>query len=94
MAAVAGLEAPSSKEDYKSVLRDFFLRNRLSARETCRLASSSTHSGARGVEQFARAGAGGKFPANMARDIMRAVRMSNGPRPTGSPCPSRTKMAR
>jgi hypothetical protein len=56
------------------VLRDFFLRNRLSARETARLASSSTHSGARGVEDFARAGAGGKFPGNMARDIMRAVR--------------------
>ena len=74
VAAVAGVEAPSSKEDYKSVLRDFFLRNRLSARETFRLASSSTHSGARGVEQFARAGAGGKFPGNLARDIMRAVR--------------------
>ena len=64
---------PQAPTKYRKVLSEVFLENKISALDSHRLASSSTAAGARGVEDFARAGASGKCPQNLHRDVMRAV---------------------
>jgi len=72
-------EIPSSSssgpqpEGLSDVVSDMFLSNKLSARDIARLARGGKHSEAKGVDSLAAAGASGRHPQNMARDIMRAL---------------------
>ena len=58
---------------YRAVLADFFLKNQLSALQLFKLADSSSQAGAQGVGDLAAAGAGGRHPQNLSRDVMRSL---------------------
>ena len=60
-------------ESIRQVAADMFLENKLSAVDVSRLARSSKHSGAQGVDDLASAGAHGTNSKNLARDILRTL---------------------
>ena len=62
-----------TKEGFKELLGKYFLTNVLSARQAHELASSSAASGALGVDALSKAGAHGKHPGNMCRDLLRTL---------------------
>ena len=62
-----------TKEGFKEVLGKYFLTNVLSARQAHELASSSVASSALGVDALSKAGAHGKHPGNMCRDLLRTL---------------------
>ena len=64
---------PSLTRDFKTILSDFFLTNKLSALETHNIAFSAQHAGAQGVEDISKAGAHGQNPKNLSRDILRTL---------------------
>jgi hypothetical protein len=60
-------------KDYRNVLQTLFMDNTLSAKQINMIARTSTRAGADGVQDLARAGAGGKHLKNLARDTMRVL---------------------
>ena len=60
-------------EKLRDVIRDIFLTNKLSGRDTALLSRAGANSGATGIADLAAAGARGRHPQNAARDIMRQL---------------------
>lgn len=61
----------SAAETVKDVLADFYLSNKLSAKDFQRSALAAHNSGASGIEDIAKCGNSGKAFKNLARDVMR-----------------------
>jgi len=62
--------APPAVETIRHVAAEIFLENKMSAVDVSRLARSSKHSGAQGIDDLASAGAHGTNPKNLARDLL------------------------
>lgn len=58
---------------FREVVADLFLTNKLSALHSHSVVFSGTHAGAQGAEDLAKAGAGGKHPQNLSRDLTRTL---------------------
>ena len=63
----------SNTSDFRSVIANLFLSNKLSAVESHAIAHSATASGATSVEDIAKCGAEGMQPGNLRRDILRKL---------------------
>ena len=61
----------SGEERLRDVTKEFFLENKLSARDIAKMSRGGMNSGAEHVEDLARSGARGRQPQNCARDLMR-----------------------
>ena len=61
------------EEQFKQYCHRLNLSKKLSGVETRELASSAQQAGAKGVERIERAGAGGRHPGNIQRDLMRGM---------------------
>ena len=59
-----------SIEDFRSIVANIFLTNKLSAADVHSVVASGTAAGAQGVEDLAKAGTGGKWKKNLSRDLM------------------------
>ena len=61
------------QEQFKQYCHRLNLSKKLSGVETRELASSAQQAGAKGVERIQKAGAGGRHPGNVQRDLMRGM---------------------
>jgi len=59
--------------EFRSVLKEIFISNKLSSLDVFRCASSAQTAGAQGVSDLSRAGHSGAAPKNLARDLMRSM---------------------
>ena len=62
-----------AREEFRNYVRHAHLRNKHSAKDTQVMSSKATSAGAKGVEDFAAAGKGGKHPKNFQRDLKRTM---------------------
>ena len=68
---------PSNAAEFRQFVGRLYLRNKTSGFTTQQLSAKAQSAGARGVEDFAKAGANGKHRGNMSRDILRNLRKSS-----------------
>ena len=74
--------------DFRRYVGNMFLRNEMSSVKCQKIADLATAAGARGVADFQRAGASGKHPQNLKRDLLRLLlRDCDNPPPYYFACP-------
>ena len=70
----------SGQEKMREVTKEFFLENKLCARDIAKLSRGGVNSGADDVGDLAKAGAKGRQPQNAARDLTQTCLHSSGTR--------------
>ena len=63
----------TAEKHLREIVGNFFLSNKISAKDCHELSAGATLDGASGVEDFAKAGASGTQPGNLHRDILRKM---------------------
>ncbi len=71
------VEALLAQNEYRDHLLNLWTKNKLSALDTQKEANFATRAGAKGVSDIANTGAGGKWKANIPRDILRKELSNN-----------------